>query len=141
MSVTYMLRIFSTTDEDTFLLIDNYNNFEIMNYRSYDYHYLYTCRISDDFEENTQVVSIICLDDENENAKLQQSREYRSEVAFFLEFAKFNIIEQYACYDLQKLRKQRICERFLVENDDFYNNEYRNAIKRAKKENVFRNRY
>ena len=136
-----MLKVYAMNDIDNYLIIDSYNQIETFYYylASEKKQYIYIAKISDDFEEQTQTVSLNCLNDEEENEKLK-SREYRTETAFLLEFCKKNVFENYSCYDIQQLNRKRVAERAFSENNDFYNDEYRNAIKRAKNARIFENR-
>lgn len=136
-----MLKVYSANDIDNYLIIDEFNQIETLSFylHAENKQYMYIAKISDDFEEQTQTISLNCLNDEEENEKLK-SRDYRTETAFLLEFCKKNIFENYSCYDMQQISKAKAASRFLSENNDFYCDEYRNAIKRAKNALVFDNR-
>ena len=136
-----MLKVYSANDIDNYLIIDEYNQIETFCFylASEKKQYFYVAKISDDFEESTITVSLNCLNDDAENEKLK-NREYRTETAFLLEFCKQNVFENYNCYDMQQLNRKRVAERSFSENNDFFNDEYRNAIKRAKTARIFENR-
>lgn len=136
-----MLKVYSANDIENYLVIDEYNQIETFSFylQSEDKQYFYVTKLSDDFEEDKTTVSLNCLNDDAEDEKLK-NREYSTETAFLLEFCKKDIFEKYNCYDMQQLSKKRVAERFLSENNDFYCDEYRNAIKRAKNARIFDNR-
>lgn len=136
-----MLKVYAQNDIDNYLIIDEFNQIETFCFylASEQKQYMYIAKISDDFEESTQTISLNCLNDDAENKKLEE-RNYRTETAFLLEFCKKNVFENYSCYDIQQLNRKRVAERAFSENNDFYNDEYRNAIKRAKNARLFENR-
>lgn len=134
-----MLKIYSANDISDYMIIDEYDNIQTLSYyvQAEKRHYLYSCQLSNDFEENTVMLSLICIDDIEENLKLQTNKAYRTETAFFLEFVKKSIFEQFDCIDAQAVQREKIAQRAFSENNDFYCDEYRQAIKRAKENRVF----